>query len=171
MRKRRNTNGVTKADMKKLQQVLKAAMDNDGDEETLKQAFFVIHSMGIPLAPFLKKESTYYVQYLQEVLHDSIHEWVLTAATEAWESELERITTDVTKKSLAFLKKHAPWIDASKMASQDALVYTWIGDVVQDRQRHYLQTLFYRDPQGFTLKDVPKFIVKDEEITLLPDEG
>lgn len=125
MRKRRNTNGVTKAEMKGLQTLLqKAVAASDPKEggyeeenEALVQAAELMNLLEIPITPFITPKSPYEVKGLIKVVERNLR-WALSGSFfRGWyaiQKKWEKLIPEMIKIQGKSLKKEIPWFDFEK---------------------------------------------------------
>ena len=125
MRKRRNTKGVTKAEMKGLQTLLQkavAASDPKGsgyeeENEALVQAAELMNLLEIPITPFITPKSPYEVKGLIKVVERNLR-WALSGSfLRGWyaiQKKWEKLIPEMIKIQGKSLKKEIPWFDFEK---------------------------------------------------------
>ena len=125
MRKRRNTNEVTKEEMKGLQTLLQKAVaaSNPKDKgyeeenEALVQAAELMNLLEIPITPFITPKSPYEVKGLIKVVERNLR-WALSGSfLRGWyaiQKKWEKLIPEMIKIQGKSLKKEIPWFDFEK---------------------------------------------------------
>ena len=185
-RRRRNTNGVTKAEMKKLQTLLEDGIKQyyqGKGTEVLAQAFSLLHLLQIRIDNFVGSKASYPVEYLSPMIRNNLMVAVSHADEVAFNlmrEDIEKLTKKWEKVFYRQLHKTVPWfsIPAFKKNLQDKIgmqLWEWvmikggIEDVMEESMYHNLAHLAFPGPHR-SVSTIQTYVDPQEEIVLYEEE-
>ena len=185
-RRRRNTNGVTKAEMKNLQTLLEDGVNQYYQGKgfgVLAQAFSFLPLLEIKIDNFIGPEASYPVEYLAPLIQNNLMVAVSHADEAAFNimrKDIEKLTKKWEKVFYQQLHKTVPWfsIPTFKKNLQDRIgmeLWEWmiveegIDDVMEESMMQTLSQLAF--PGGHRPEtEIQDYIDPQQEIVLYEEE-